>query len=513
MPILDDCNRANGPLGENYITSSGSGLSIIDNAAGPPDNAAHSSSWGTVLPANQEVSCTIVTPHTGSRLLLYTRLQTPDSLTGASYYVARVGRTPGDAPDTVDMFRTLNGSPASMVGATSLGKKIEPGDVLRFKSEGNTHTFYLNGTQIFTKENANIPLGGSIGWGVLAGCQALRIDDLSGGSVGELPGPVELRTLPFAVGDDYGLIPNSPDPQHVKIQQMLDEVGVVKGKAMLGPGKYKLGAKLIRREQTSFCGIGKGTVLEQLDGVNDHVISSDPALDPLAYDHGGGIYDMTIQKNPNSQDTVGHGVYMHCRMGELFSCHGLLIQYMPQSGLRAAHGGAPYFQLHNIHAHWNGDYGVDVEKTSGDRLHCCRITDLSCDNNGIAALHLKMVGDPGEVVRISGIKSETQLAQAQKWVVDLDTMFIGLWIEDIGGTTSGAALSTVDALIRCTATSGPFGGRIHLVNSYIPGFRGAIRDYTQDVADGGRLIPMQNGGATIVYQGTKPELSQGVVLP
>lgn len=275
--------------------------------------------------------------------------------------------------------------------------------------------------------------------------------------------------LPFVTGGEFGVVANSPDDQTDQIKAMLNSLKGNGGLVWLGPGTHKVTTFPLPRG-VELRGIGVapwGTVLEQFDGVNDSMITHEEGLPENEWQHWGGVSHMRIIKAPGSTDTIGHGIFIDRAVGENFRCHDLLISGFPQCGLRYGRGGTPVW-LDHLHLFGNKEYGLSFEKASGTRLQNCHVSHISADNNKLGVMFFKGLGDPSENIHIDHVKSETTFADWQPCVVHLDHTFnIGIHVSHVAGHVGGAALPTVEGVVKIT---GQFSGaRVYLTNATVGG--------------------------------------------
>ena len=316
-----------------------------------------------------------------------------------------------------------------------------------------------------------------------------------------------MTCFPFVTGCDFNIIPNSPDDQTVKLQEMFDTAANECIEARLKAGVYWV-TTLLKPRGLYLRGAGlggtvntKGTVFAQHQGVNASLIKS-AVLPANEWHHWGGMEGIHLYKEPASEgvtpDTIGHGIDMEYPVGEDLRFQRVMIENFPQSGLRYRKGGTPVW-INDLHVFRCGEYAIDLEKGGGDRLHCCSIERISGDNNGRGMIHLKTVGDLNEQVSIKHIKAEASIAGRHPHIfVFEDISQIGIDIEHVGGVVLPAATAGADALVRIV---GIFTGRVHMKNAYINGYESALRDHrtNADAGQQARNFPMTIAGESFSF--------------
>jgi hypothetical protein len=299
---------------------------------------------------------------------------------------------------------------------------------------------------------------------------------------------------PYLTNCDFDIHPNDPSDQTAKIQEMLDTAAAECVVAWLRAGVYWVTQLSIPRG-CYFRGSGmggvvntKGTVLAQFKDFDGSLIVNAP-LPTTEWQHWGGVEFMHLYKEPGGTATQGHGIDMSNPVGEDFRPYRLMIENFPQSGIRYRRGGTPVW-LNDLHIFRCGEYAIDLEKSGGDRLHCCSIERISGDDNGLGMIHLKTVGDLSEQVSIKHIKAEAHQAGKHPYLFvfeDISQIFID--IEHIGGVVSAAATPTCDALVRI---AGNFTGTVDITKAWITGYKSMLRDHrtNADAGEQARNFPM-----------------------
>jgi hypothetical protein len=305
---------------------------------------------------------------------------------------------------------------------------------------------------------------------------------------------------PFAVAEDFEIVPNDPSDQASKIQTYLNSVDHG-GICWLPKGKY-IASTFYLPYGVRFWGVGvapNATVIEQPADYDGDLITSDPSLSTNAWEHWGEIAYMRIQKQTGGLATVGNGIHFNTGIGENMKCHDLLIRDFPQSGLKFAQGGTPVW-IHDIHGFDNGAYLIDLSKPGNRRMQITSIQRISGDNNKLGTIYISTVGDKSEDIYIEHVKCEASKAGRQLCVVHLDKVNnLGVHVKHIGGFTTSAAVPTLEGIVKLT---GSFQGSRLYYQGHIPGYPYAVRDYTTSAAP----LLQPERGETISYQ------TSGVVI-
>lgn len=207
----------------------------------------------------------------------------------------------------------------------------------------------------------------------------------------------------------------------------------------------------------------EATRLAQLPGVNTSMLVNDPATLPATeYMHWCQLSNFKLKQQVVGENTQGHGIEIGCRTGEAFRIARVNCIDMPQSGVCFRRGGVPCL-LMDLHGFRNGEYLLDITRTSADTWQMFEAIGMSGDNNGVALIRIKTAGANSELFHFLGIKSETSQADTQASVFVLDTLNgAPVYIENLSAITGGPGVA------RAFVTIVGAGARVSLTGARAP---------------------------------------------
>jgi hypothetical protein len=243
------------------------------------------------------------------------------------------------------------------------------------------------------------------------------------------------------------------------IQEAIDLASTQGGGVVLVPsGRYVL-RQIILRAGVSIRGLGinpapygEGTTLEQAPGVNMDFIVGDTRFGPTDTQHWSVISNIRLKGN-EAGNTRGSGIHFVSRTGEGTKLEHLSISGFPESGVSISRGAVPFY-ADDIHLFHNGQYGIDISRTSHDLSPLVRLTMISGDDNGTALIHIGPSGGllGGEAYLIEGVKAEKHTPGKQNDVILLDHMN-GSPVVILGAGATNTSGEQADAIVRVEGSS------------------------------------------------------------
>lgn len=187
VTFADDFDRADGGLGANWITWS-SALSILSNQVAPPTTALHGAIYITLCDSNDNFSKITVATVAGQFRCACRRTDS------SNYYMVNRNST------TLTLSKVVA---AALTPLASTSVTFIAGDTLEVRAVGNLITAHVNGVQVLSATDSDLPTGKSVGFAGSAST-SLRLDSWSGGDVpataGAIYGRVRCARRPGARG-------------------------------------------------------------------------------------------------------------------------------------------------------------------------------------------------------------------------------------------------------------------------------------------------------------------------
>ena len=247
------------------------------------------------------------------------------------------------------------------------------------------------------------------------------------------------------------------------------------------PGVYAI-TSVVLPDGVTMLGAGSGTgnvrgtptggaTLLQGNGVNASAIQS-PCASTTEYWHYSQVINMRIKKVENTTDTVGSGIDVNCRSGELLRFRELLIQNFPEYGIVYRHGGTN-LSMSMLSIHRNGIYGINILRGGGDVYQVVRAQEISGDGNGVALINVASGGGATDTFHFSDIKAEAigPAPVKQPTIFRLDTLNgSGVYIENVVGTSIDSM--TTAEMIKIVGTN----ARVYGTNMRCQGCTNLITD-------------------------------------
>jgi hypothetical protein len=223
-------------------------------------------------------------------------------------------------------------------------------------------------------------------------------------------------------------------------QYLIDQLRMKRGVSLIGAG-------IASPPQRS-------TILLARAGANVSAIVPDSTDCPATeYWHWSVIAHINIRKQTPHTDTVGSGIEVTCRSGEGLKFEHILVNGMPESGIRYKRGGVPIY-IEDLHFFGNDRYGLELERTGADNWQLVAIKTVSGDNNQIALIRISQAGSDEEVFYIDGVKAEigTIDPTAQPNVIELDGLLGAMvLVSNVSAKGIGATGNSIVRIINQAA--------------------------------------------------------------
>lgn len=253
------------------------------------------------------------------------------------------------------------------------------------------------------------------------------------------PGDIRVKT-----NRDFGILPNTGQDVTQAINDAAKSFDRKAGELQFEPGVYIV-TQILLQPYLRWRGFGTGsyphhtgTIFFQREGVNQSCFLPDPDQFPPtggnAWMHGVEMAYMVITKeiiNNTPQDTIGHGIDLKAKLGELTSFHHLRILNFPQSGLNVQRGGKPGYGIRDISSFGNGEYGVSVTKDGGFPMSAGALEGISTDRNGIAGIRVANFGPDNNAMFIRDVACESRVPTVGEAAVASRTQPYSLEIENV----------------------------------------------------------------------------------